>query len=292
MTDHGLAAQHGSTGIDGDIVLDGGVAALAPQALTAPGGQRAQGHTLVNLYIVADNGGFTDNDACTVVNEEVLADSCAGVDVDTGDAVRMLGHNSRQHRYIQKIQFVSQTVDSDGIQTGVGENDLCHTGGGGVAVIGRLQIGLHHSPNLGDSPEEFQTNLLRVSLSGFFILAVVCKHQSHLAVQVEHHILNEHGEVVLCVVAAVVFILKVAGEYNSAELFNDVDDHILVRLTELFDLVDVPVALVITQNGIHYGFNFLFIGSHTKIPPFTISLYHRKGALVNVPIDKKSSKRV
>ena len=45
--DHRLTTQHGSTSIDGNIILNGGMTALAPQALAAPGGERAQGHALV-----------------------------------------------------------------------------------------------------------------------------------------------------------------------------------------------------------------------------------------------------
>ena len=47
-----IAAQNGSAGVDGHIVLNGGVAALAPQALAPPGGQCAQCHALDRKSVV------------------------------------------------------------------------------------------------------------------------------------------------------------------------------------------------------------------------------------------------
>ena len=78
--DDRTAAQNGCTGIDGHIVFNGGMTLFALQALAAPGGQCAQGHALVDLYMVADDGGLTHNDAGAVVNEEILADGGAGME--------------------------------------------------------------------------------------------------------------------------------------------------------------------------------------------------------------------
>ena len=73
-SDDGAAAQNGRAGIDGDMILDGGMTFLAPETLTATGGKGAQGHALVDLHPVTDDGGFADDDAGAVVDEEILAD--------------------------------------------------------------------------------------------------------------------------------------------------------------------------------------------------------------------------
>ena len=40
-TNNRTAAQDGCAGVDGHVVLDGGMALFAPEILAAPGGQRA-----------------------------------------------------------------------------------------------------------------------------------------------------------------------------------------------------------------------------------------------------------
>ena len=89
-------------------------------------------------------------------------------------------------------------------------------------------------------------------------------HQRKLVTQVVHHILNEHREVVLSVVHPVGFILKIAGENNSAKLFNDVNHHVPVRLAVQLQLIDIPLALVVHQNGVYQRFNFFFKGCHLR----------------------------
>ncbi len=111
--DHRISAQHGSARIDGHIVLDGRVATLAPQALPAPGGQRAQGHALIQLYIFTDDRRFSHDDAGSVIDKEILSDGSTGVDIDTGHTVGVFGHNSGQHGYIKGVKHVGQTVHRD-----------------------------------------------------------------------------------------------------------------------------------------------------------------------------------
>ena len=87
MTDDRIATQNGSVGIDRHIVPNGGMPLGSTEALTAPGGQATQGHALIDLHALTNNGGFTDYDTSAVVDEEMLSDGGAGMDVDAGDAV-------------------------------------------------------------------------------------------------------------------------------------------------------------------------------------------------------------
>ena len=116
--DDRAAAQNRGTGVDGHIVFDGGVTLLALEALTATGGKGTQSNALVNLYMVANGGGFADDDTGAVVDEEVLADGSTGVDVEAGDGMGMLRHDSGQHGNAHGVQNVGQTINGDGKQTG------------------------------------------------------------------------------------------------------------------------------------------------------------------------------
>lgn len=120
----GLAAQDGGAGIDGDPILNGRVALMIAQTLAGTGRQAAQGDALINLDPLADLGGLADDDAGSVVDEEVLADGGAGVDVNAGETVGVLGHDAGNEGHLQQVQLMCQAVDHDGVETGVGEDDL------------------------------------------------------------------------------------------------------------------------------------------------------------------------
>lgn len=74
LADDRLAAEHAGVGVDGDVVLNSGMALHASQTLTTAGGKRAQRDALVQLHMVTDGSGLADDDASAVIDEEVLAD--------------------------------------------------------------------------------------------------------------------------------------------------------------------------------------------------------------------------
>ena len=58
----------------------------------------SDGNALIDLDVVSYLSGFTDYDAGTVVNAEISANRCAGVDVYSGPAVSVFRHYSRNDR--------------------------------------------------------------------------------------------------------------------------------------------------------------------------------------------------
>ena len=235
---------------------------LAPQALTAPGRKAAQRYTLIDLNTFTDHRSLADNDTGTVVDKEICADSGTGVDIDAGDAVGILCHHTGNHGHIQHIQFMGKTVDRNGKQAGVRENDLIIACCGRVAVVGRLQIRLHQTADLGDLSKKCQCQVLRPGLP----VGIFRKHQCDLAAQVEHHILHQHGKIMLGIVDPVILLFGIAGEYDPVELGYNILYHILVRMAGLLDLVDIPVVAVVLQNQIHHIFNLLVDGCHGLCP--------------------------
>ena len=101
FADDGLPAQNRGTGVDGDIVLDGGVPLMAVQGVAFACRKGAQGDSLVDLHVVSDGRGRAHNDAGSVVDEEVFSDGGAGMDVDTGPRVGVFRHDSRNQGHIQ-----------------------------------------------------------------------------------------------------------------------------------------------------------------------------------------------
>ena len=75
FADDGFAAENGGSGVDGDVVPDGGMSLLAAEELAECGGQSAEGDALVDFDVVADFGGFADDDAGAVIDEEASAEA-------------------------------------------------------------------------------------------------------------------------------------------------------------------------------------------------------------------------
>ena len=257
------AAQNGRAGVDGHMVFDGGMTLLATETLTAAGGERAQGNALVDLHVIANSGGLTDDDAGTMVNEEILAHSGAGVDVDTGNGVGMLGHDSGQHGNPHGVQNVGQTVDSDGIQTGIAVDDLIHAESRGVALEEGFHVGLGNGTDRGDLPEELQAQFLGLFLGGALLHSTL-EHQTDLLIQIVHHIFNEHGQIVPGVVDAVSLLLGIAGVNDPQQLADHIDDDLLIRITLGRQLVNGTAVTVVLQNGVHDAFDLGFNGSHNR----------------------------
>ena len=107
----------------------------------------------------ADDGGLADNNTGAVVNEKVGTDLRAGMNVDTGHGMSVLCHHPGQHGDIQAVQLVGDSEYADGLKGGIGQHDLLPAGGGGVALVSRLHIGIQH---FSDSREPSQQCVCRV----------------------------------------------------------------------------------------------------------------------------------
>ncbi len=68
MPDDCLSAKDGTAGINDDIVLNGGMPFLFGQAFLNE--QGSQGYSLVDLYIISDHCGFTNDGSGTMVDKE------------------------------------------------------------------------------------------------------------------------------------------------------------------------------------------------------------------------------
>ena len=75
LTDNRLPAEHACVGINRDIVFNGGMTLHACELLTGARRKRAQRYALVYLDMIADRGGFANDNARGVVDEEVFTDS-------------------------------------------------------------------------------------------------------------------------------------------------------------------------------------------------------------------------
>ena len=90
--------------------------------------------------MVANATGFTDDNARSVVDEEVFADFCARVNVDACFAMRPFRKNARQIRDTLAMELVRNSIDHHRFDTRITKNDLIGGLGGGISIKRGLGI--------------------------------------------------------------------------------------------------------------------------------------------------------
>lgn len=143
LSNHGVPTQDGGTGIDGDVVFQCGVSLdglLHIMWHVWAQGQRPQCDALIQFDIVSDNGCCTNNNARSVVHEEPLADGRAGVDVDAGLGVGMLGEDAWDHGHPQCKEHMGNAVGHQRPNPRIGKHDFFDAARGRVMDVGGLNI--------------------------------------------------------------------------------------------------------------------------------------------------------
>ena len=109
----GDSAQDGGVGIYDDVVFQDRVArdsldriAVLIQWETLG----SEGDTLVELHVVADDAGGTDNHTRAMVDGEVVADGSLRIDIDTRLRVCQFRHHSWNEGHAELVQNMSDTV--------------------------------------------------------------------------------------------------------------------------------------------------------------------------------------
>ena len=136
------------------------MAFFTPQDLPTPGGKSAQGHALVNFYAAADHRGLADDHTGAVVDEEGRANLRTGMNVNAGVAVGDFCQQAGQYRCAQTVEGIGDPMHRDGIVAGVGGDDLCLRGGGGVAAEESMQILLQQRTDSGNVFQQSEANPL------------------------------------------------------------------------------------------------------------------------------------
>ena len=104
--------------------------------------------------MVPDLGGFADDHPGAVIDEEMGPDLRAGMNIRPGAFVGVFSEHPRNQRNMQTVEFMSQALDRDDQDTGVGEDDLLQTAGGGISEVGGFDVGLDDPADLRKGAEE------------------------------------------------------------------------------------------------------------------------------------------
>src|SRR5579885_3101930 len=79
---NGDRSQNSCPHTDSDIVLDSGMTLLVASRSRTPPAGRAECYLMVEHDIIANDGGFTDDHARAVIDEEAFSNLCPRVDLD------------------------------------------------------------------------------------------------------------------------------------------------------------------------------------------------------------------
>src|SRR4051812_39517475 len=120
-----FSAKDRGIGVYDDAIFQRGMTLGAADKLTFTVGleaERTQCHTLIQLDMFADFGCLADYHTRAVVDEEMLANRGARVDIDARASVGPLGHHAWNERYVEFVQHVCQPIDRDSLQSRIAED--------------------------------------------------------------------------------------------------------------------------------------------------------------------------
>ncbi|MPM31554.1 hypothetical protein SDC9_78109 [bioreactor metagenome] len=100
----------------------------------------AEGRALIDGHVVSDHGGFADDYANAVVNEQTLADGCRRVDINARAEAARFGNHPAQQLHAARIEKVRPAVHPYRAETRVAKHDLQRGERSRVAVKHRLNI--------------------------------------------------------------------------------------------------------------------------------------------------------
>ena len=133
--------------------------------------------------MTADLARLADDDASPMIDEEVIPDRRARVDVDAGPRMGPLGHHPGNEGHVEAVEDMGETVDRDRLEPGITEDHLVERPHGRIAVVGGLDIRGEHAPQVGDLFQELDRLRLpeRLEVGGVDTFLDDIRHERQLA---------------------------------------------------------------------------------------------------------------
>src|ERR1700741_4495329 len=100
---------------------------------------RAQCDCVLKLHACTDLRRLTDDYASTVIDEKISANFRAWVNIDSGAAMCPFGHDPWNQRHFV-IKEMRHSINRDGFQCGISENDLFVTPRSRITFVGCIDI--------------------------------------------------------------------------------------------------------------------------------------------------------
>ena len=136
------------------------------------------------------------------------------MNINTGLAVCVLCHHTRDERYSKQMQLVGYTVCSDGKQSRIAKDNLIVIVGCRVSVKKRSHISLHQSPDFWNPFKEIIADFLRhidkLVMRQAPVFRILRQGKHHLLAQIVHDILQKNSNLAVQVVISEARALEIA----------------------------------------------------------------------------------
>src|SRR5579884_2696540 len=119
---------------DHDVVAQGRVS--LPLFLSRP----SQGYALIECDVIANLTRFANDDPHPVIDEEAATDARAGMNLDSSYPAIQMRDQAGYDRNAQYVQSMSQPMEQQRMQPGIGEQNLQQIGSRGVTLKYNLNI--------------------------------------------------------------------------------------------------------------------------------------------------------
>jgi len=118
------------------MIFDGRVSFFPFQLLTT--GERAsdERNALIHFDMGTDDRGFADDHASAMIDKEMRTDMGAGMDIDPRSGVGPFGHDSGDEREFVAVEKMRTTLDSNGFEVRIGEDNFVEATRGGIPFEG------------------------------------------------------------------------------------------------------------------------------------------------------------
>ena len=190
-----------------------------------------------------------------MIDEEILADRSAGVNIDSSLGVRIFGHETRQDRYFEKIELMGNTVNGYCPKARVSKNDLVEVSSRRVAVKRSQKVCLDIFSDNRDLLEEFGGDAVALFLAlliRHLIVALrIVESSVDLLFEVIENIFDRYGEAVLRVIDLVCAVTEISGIYDPEEILDKFPDFIFVGIAEQLNGIDILAAFVVFENKLY-----------------------------------------
>ena len=148
---YAYASEQRSVGVDGDVVLDDGVAGKVHHLAFAIAREvfRSKCYALINHNACADDSRGADDDACAVVDAEGRPYLGGRVNVDAGALVGSLGDDARQQGHGQFVEGMGYAVVEHGGESGIATHDFDRRSSRWIVGCYGLDVGLQELADRG-----------------------------------------------------------------------------------------------------------------------------------------------
>ena len=195
-----------------------------------------------------------------MIDKEVLADGCTRMDVNSRLGMRILSHEPRENRNVQKVKFMGNAENRCRHKARIRKDNFVEAPSGRIAVISGMQIGFKTFANPRNLREKFLADAVAFYLAlvrshGTTELAII-KRDGHLLVEVVKSIFDNDREAILRVVNLVRAVPEMSGINHTDQVLQNRLNLGLVGSIIDVNVVDMLAAIVIGKNRLDSFFDF------------------------------------